>query len=88
MGTAGEEWKGKNVGVANRFLRKEVARLTAERDRLKAALEKYGRHHVDCLHGPTFFGGTEKWTGCTCGFEALSPATPTDTKGDTDGHGH
>lgn len=53
--------------------------LTAERDRYKAALEKYGRHRTACTHG----AAREIGKPCTCGFDDfLSPATSPDTKGE------
>ena len=55
----------------------EVARLTAERDALRAALAKYGKHLIDTRRyarrddDPTCRKYDDSSLPCSCGLEAL-----------------
>lgn len=54
-------------------------RLTAERDRLREALNKYGRHMWHCEITPTTYGGEASVTPgkpCTCGLSAALATDP------------
>jgi hypothetical protein len=54
--------------------REAIEHLWRERDRLRAALERYGRHEGGCHVVSSAYGDWEKPDTCTCGLrEALKP---------------
>ena len=70
-GVPPDEWAAMNEAIASAKKRlneadEYIEDLKAERDRHKAALEKYGQHTQDCPHYTVFGQLNHK---CTCGYD-------------------